>query len=175
MKRIRTKIILLVVLSVMFSSLVIGVISVVAIQKTNSQRIDQLETKLLKGYDENIMNQVDIIVNELSAVTNQMDKGMLTKAEAELLAADIVRNATYGTNGYFWVDTIEGDNVVLLGREDVEGTNRLGLEDHFGNKIVQGFIELVNKDGAGYYDYYFPKPNETEPLQKRAYVRLFDR
>lgn len=90
MKRIRTKIILLVVLSVMFSSLVIGVISVVAIQKTNSQRIDQLETKLLKGYDENIMNQVDIIVNELSAVTNQMDKGMLTKAEAELLAADIV-------------------------------------------------------------------------------------
>ena len=56
--------------------------------------------------------------------------------------------------------------MVLLGREDVEGTNRLGLEDHFGNKIVQGFIELVNKDGAGYYDYYFPKPNETEPFKK---------
>ena len=174
MKRIRTKIILLVVLSVLFVSAVIGVISILAVQSTNSDRIDQLETKLLAGYDDNIKHQVQIIVNELSAVTAQIDSGMLTKAEGETLAADIVRNAKYGENGYFWVDTIEGDNVVLLGREDVEGTNRLNLEDHFGNKMVQGFIELVKKDGAGYYDYYFPKPNETEPLQKRAYVMLFE-
>jgi methyl-accepting chemotaxis protein len=64
--------------------------------------------------------------------------------------------------------------VVLLGNEAVEGTNRLGLVDHFGNKIVQSMIDIVKADGAGYYEYYFPKPNETEALPKRAYVSLFE-
>ncbi len=81
MKRIRTKIILLVVLSVLFVSAVIGGISILAVQSTNSDRIDQLEAKLLAGYDDNIKHQVQIIASELSAVTAQIDSGTLTKAE----------------------------------------------------------------------------------------------
>lgn len=33
---------------------------------------------------------------------------------------------------------------------------------------------MIKKDGAGFYDYYFPRPNETEALPKRAYVKLFE-
>lgn len=174
MKRIRSKIILLVMACVIFTAGVIGGVSQYVILKTNNDRIDQLENQLRLGYDLNIKHQVEIIVSELAGVVNQMNKGVINTAQAEAVAADVIRNAKYGTSGYFWTDTLEGDNVVLLGNEAVEGTNRLGLADHFGNKIVQSMIEIVKAEGSGYYEYYFPKPNETEALPKRAYVSLFE-
>jgi methyl-accepting chemotaxis protein len=144
------------------------------IYTTNMDRIDQIENQLREGYDTNIKHQVEIVVSELQGIINQMNAGIISQTEAKTIAADIIRNAKYGDSGYFWADTVEGINVVLLGREDVEGTSRIDLTDTNGNKIVQGFIALVNKTGEGYYDYYFPKPNETEALPKRAYVKLFE-
>lgn len=159
---------------VIFTAGVIGGVSQYVIYKTNNDRIDQLEKQLRQGYDVNISHQVEIVVSELSGIINQMNKGVITRVQAEAVAADIIRNAKYGDVGYFWADTLEGNNIALLGNAAVEGTNRLGLTDFFGNKIVESMIAIVKKDGAGYYEYYFPKPNETEALPKRAYVSLFE-
>ena len=174
MKSIRGKIVLLVLLSVLVSAVAIGSISMYTIYQTNNDRINQLEDQLRQGYDTNIKHQVEIVVNELTGIMNQVDKGIITKSEAEVIAADVVRNAKYGTDGYFWADTREGINVVLLGREEVEGTSRIDLTDTNGNKIIQGFIALIDAEGEGYYDYYFPRPGETEALPKRGYVKLFE-
>jgi len=174
MKRIRGKIVLLVLLSVLVSAVAIGSISMYTIYKTNNDRINQLEDQLRQGYDINIKHQVEIVVSELTGIMNQVDKGIITKSEAEVIAADVVRNAKYGTDGYFWADTRDGVNVVLLGREDVEGTSRIDLTDTNGNKIIQGFIALIDAEGEGYYDYFFPRPGETEALPKRGFVKLFE-
>lgn len=174
MKSIRSKIVLLVLLSVLVSAVAIGSISMYTIYKTNNDRINQLEDQLRQGYDTNIKHQVEIVVSELTGIMNQVDKGIITKSEAEVIAADVVRNAKYGESGYFWADTRDGVNVVLLGREDVEGTSRIDLTDTNGNKIIQGFIALIDAEGEGYYDYYFPRPGETEALPKRGFVKLFE-
>jgi len=174
MKSIRGKIVLLVLLSVLVSAVAIGSISMYTIYKTNNDRINQLEDQLRQGYDINIKHQVEIVVSELTGIMNQVDKGIITKSEAEVIAADVVRNAKYGESGYFWADTRDGVNVVLLGREDVEGTSRIDLTDTNGNKIIQGFIALIDAEGEGYYDYYFPRPGETEALPKRGFVKLFE-
>lgn len=174
MKSIKGKISLLVIGSVLVTALILGGVSEFMIYKTNSDRIDQMEVQLREGYDLNIKHQVEIIISELNGVVNQMNNGIITKSEAEVIAADVIRNAKYGESGYFWADTLEGVNVVLLGKTDVEGTSRIDLTDTKGNKIIQSFIELIKKDGEGYYNYYFPKPNETEALPKRAFVKLFE-
>ncbi|GAB6107145.1 methyl-accepting chemotaxis protein [Fusibacter bizertensis] len=174
MKSIKGKISLLVIGSVLVTALILGGVSEFMIYKTNSDRIDQMEVQLREGYDLNIKHQVEIIISELNGIVNQMNNGIITKSEAEAIAADVIRNAKYGESGYFWADTTEGVNVVLLGKADVEGTSRIDLTDTKGNKIIQSFIELIKKDGEGYYNYYFPKPNETEALPKRAFVKLFE-
>lgn len=174
MKSIKSKIVLLVIGSVLVAAVILGVVSQYMIYTTNSDRIDQMEKQLREGYDVNIKHQVEIIISELDGIMNQKDKGIITQSEAEVIAADVIRNAKYGSSGYFWADTTDGVNVVLLGNSEVEGTSRIGLTDTKGNKIVQGFIELINKDGEGYYNYYFPKPNETEALPKRAFVKLYE-
>lgn len=174
MRSIRTKIILVVLLNIVLVSAIIGSTSFYVISSNNNDRIEQIESELRSSYDNNIKSQVEIVVSELDGIYQLYEEGLITDREAKTLAANVVRNAKYGDGGYFWADTMEGDNVVLLGREDVEGTNRIGLEDKLGNKIIQNFIDIIESDGSGYSNYYFPRAGEDEPLPKRAYVMLYE-
>lgn len=112
MRSIKSKIALLVIGSVIVTAVILGIVSQYMIYTTNSDRIDQMEKQLREGYDANIKHQVEIIISELNGIINQMNNGIITKSEAEVIAADVIRNAKYGESGYFWADTIEGVNVV---------------------------------------------------------------
>ncbi len=174
MKSIRTKILLVVILNILLVSAIIGATSFYVIYNSNNDRLEQIENQLRTSYDVNIKSQVEIVVSELDGIYQKYEEGLITDAQAQELSANVIRNAKYGEGGYFWADTTKGDNVVLLGREDVEGTNRIGLEDKLGNKIIQNFIDVINSDGEGYSNYYFPRAGEEEALPKRAYVKLYE-
>jgi len=63
--------------------------------------------------------------------------------------------------------------VVLYGRKDVEGRNRLEDKDPNGIYYVKEFIKL-GEAGGEYLDYSFTKLGEPEPQTKRSYVMLFE-
>lgn len=174
MKKIRTKLISMVLINMLLIAAIVGGTAVYFIYSSNMSRLDQLEKQMRNNYDMNIKSQVEIIVSELEGIENQVKKGTLTPSEAKTVAGDVIRNAKYGESGYFWADTLDGVNVVLLGKEDVEGKTRIDLEDKQGNMIIQDFIKIAKADGEGFYDYYFPRPGEEEALPKRAYVKLYE-
>ena len=62
--------------------------------------------------------------------------------------------------------------MVLLGR-DTEGKSRIGLTDPTGKQFIKEMIENGRKEGGGYTDLMFAKPNQTEPLPKRNYTASF--
>ena len=100
--------------------------------------------------------------------------GEMTLAEAEKESADIIRELRYDDgNGYFWVDTSKGINVVLLGR-DTEGQSRWDATDSSGNKFIQQMIQNGMQDGGGYTELMFAKPNETEELPKINYTAYYE-
>lgn len=173
MKSIKSKILFLVLFNIFLVAIILGSTFYYILHKNNDHRLEQIESQLRESYDLNIKHQVDIIVSELDGIKNQVNAGIISEEEGRLISADIIRNAKYGDGGYFWADTIEGDNVVLLGNKEIEGTNRLNLEDEYGNKIIESFIDIVNEEGEGYYNYYFPKAGGDVPLPKRAYVKLY--
>lgn len=173
-RKIRTKLIAMVLLAMVVISGIVGGTAVYFIHNSNMGRLSQQENQMRNAYDVSIKNQVEIIVSELDGINEQVEKRLITKAQAETLAAGVIRNAKYGDGGYFWADTLDGVNVVLLGNKDVEGKSRIDLEDKFGKKIVKDFIEMAKKDGEGYSDYYFPRPGEDEALPKRGYIKLYE-
>ncbi len=173
MKKISSKIMLLVVTSMLLVALLLSGFSIRSIYVSSNSRIDQMERQMYESYDLYIKGQVETIISELQGIENMQQLGVLNAMEAKKVAAEVVRNAKYSDEGYFFVDTLDGDNVVLLGREDVEGKNRIDLEDDKGNKIIRNFIELIEKDGEGFSDYYFPKAGSDEALRKRAFVKLY--
>lgn len=103
----------------------------------------------------------------------QQQAGTLTEEQAKKQAADIIRNLRYDDGkGYFWIDTDQGVNVVLLGSPS-EGKSRIDLVDPNGRYFIKEMIENGLKEGGGYTELMFAKPNETTPLPKINYTMSF--
>ena len=56
----------------------------------------------------------------------------------------------------------------------LEGTNVLNLKDKNGKFLVKAQIEMVEKQGAGWVDYMWPKPGTDNPVKKLSYVQRVD-
>ncbi len=135
---------------------------VVAVRQTLTQDVER-ELKI----------ETETAISLIKMVYDRQQKGELTEEQARKEAADCIRNLRYDDGkGYFWVDTYEGVNVVLLGR-DTEGKSRIDLTDPSGKHFIKEMIENGRKDGGGYTDLMFAKPNETTPLPKRNYTASF--
>ncbi len=119
-----------------------------------------------------IKSEVETAASLLQAIFKKHQQGEMTLDQAKKLGADLLRELRYGTDGYFWADTEEGVNVVLYGRSDVEGRNRLEDKDPSGAFYVKNFLAKA-KSGGGYVEYLFPKKGEKKPLPKRSYVLPF--
>ena len=171
MKSIRSKILMVALLNILLAALLIGGVSIYTFSTTSKAQIKQTEKLLLEDYDVLIKTATESLISSLQPIKSAIKSGELDNEQGIKLAADIIRNAKYGDGGYFWADTIEGDNVVLLGKEDVEGTSRLDLTDANGVKIIQEFIKMSKSDGEGYLNYDFPKSGETIALPKRGYIQ----
>jgi methyl-accepting chemotaxis protein len=124
------------------------------------------------GEDLLIKSEVETAVSMLQAIFTKQQQGEMTLEQAKKLGADLLRELRYGTDGYFWADTTEGVNVVLYGRKDVEGRNRLEDKDPKGTFYIKEFLAKA-KAGGGYVEYWFPKKGQTTPQAKRSYVLLF--
>jgi len=119
-----------------------------------------------------VRSEVETAVSMLQAIFTKQQQGEMTLEQAKKLGADLLRELRYGTDGYFWADTTEGVNVVLYGRKDVEGRNRLEDKDPKGTFYIKEFL-VKAKAGGGYVEYWFPKKGQAEPQPKRSYVLLF--
>ncbi len=150
----------------------LATVSFLALQRSGEENLRELEDVMYSQYDAMLQEHVEILITELEGIVNQIEAGVIDETQGRIIAADIIRNAKYGPEGYFWADDREGNNVVLLGSE-TEGTNRLELSDAHGTKMIRLMIEAA-ENGGGYTDYYFPKAGSDIAEQKRGYTQLFE-
>ncbi len=52
-----------------------------------------------------------------------------------------------------------------------EGKNQTGKTDAKGKLYHDEFVKVVQSKGAGWVNYMFPKPGQTEPSEKWSYVK----
>ncbi len=171
--KVRTKlsILLAVVIIAMVGLSIVAIVGMNRIQKTALSIISE---SISEDYDTQIKNEVESAISICDAYYAMYESGELTLEESMLYSANVIRGIRYGEAGYLWVDTYDGDNVVLLGN-DTEGTNRLSAVDSQGFAMVADFIEgAKNNLEEGYFnEYYFPKEGETEASAKRAYTKAY--
>lgn len=134
--------------------------------------LKEMRKTLYEDYDKASRNQVETAISLLQNTFSRSQKGELTLEEAKKLGADLVRELKYDKEGYFWVDTVEGVNVVLLGKP-TEGKSRIDLVDKKGKQLVREIIEKGKQPGGGYTDYWFPKAGSDVPSPKRGYSLEF--
>lgn len=169
--KVHTKIIVLAV----FLFAVMGLLSIVSLvnqRKTLEGNITVLEDTIRSDYDKNIKQQVESAVSMLNSLYEKSKKGDITLEEAKEEGAELLRSLSYGEDGYFWADTYDGVNIVLLGGEQ-EGKNRYEAKDEHNNYYMKDIIS-AGRNGGGFSHYWFPKEGEEEPSPKRSYSLAFE-
>ena len=146
---------------------------IVNLKSESERQVASVKQTLVQDVERELKIETETAISLIKQVYDRQQKGELTEEQARKEAAALVRNLRYDDGkGYFWVDTYEGVNVVLLGR-DTEGKSRINLTDPSGKHFIKEMIENGRKDGGGYTDLMFAKPNETTPLPKRNYTVSF--
>jgi signal transduction histidine kinase len=74
-------------------------------------------------------------------------------------------------DAYIFVFTMEGAEIVNPAFPSVEGNNNYDMKDAQGKYLVREIIKTVQTSDSGWVDYMWPKPGESVPTQKSAYVR----
>ncbi len=170
--KVRTKLVILTVAAAL-SMCALGILNMSGMEKSYRQSVSSMKEVLYADYDQQIKGQVENVITLLEKIYAEYMDGAYTEEEAKKLAADLVRELRYGESGYFWIDTCEGDNVVLLGQE-TEGTNRLEAEDSNGYQMIKDIIKNGLQEDGGFTEYYYTKEGSTETYPKRAYSKVFE-
>ena len=152
------------------STLCVGAYFIVSTVRDNHAQLAAYRTDLEESVGNQLKGETEVAYGILEEYYKKQQAGELTEDQAKKEAADRVRDLRYdGGNGYFWIDTVDGNNVVLLGRKDVEGKNRFNAKDSNGYPFIQEINKAAQQEGGGFTRWTFPKPGETEPLPKYGY------
>ncbi len=166
-----------ILLSVVLTAVLVEVFSVTSTLANNEEQTAAYRDRLMQDIMSELKNETQEAMSICETMNNRYEAGEMSLEEAQKEAADIIRELRYNDgDGYFWVDTSKGVNVVLLGR-DTEGQSRWDSVDPNGTHFIQEMIKNGMQSGGGYTNLMFAKPNETEPLPKinyTAYYQPFD-
>ena len=160
--------------AVVVSAAAIEIFSITSTVSTDKTTTEVYRSRLLEDIKTELKNETQEAMSVCQIMYDRYQAGEMTLDEAKKESADIIRELKYNDgSGYFWVDTSQGVNVVLLGR-DTEGQSRWDSVDPNGVYYIQEMIKNGMQDGGGYTELMFAKPNETEPLPKINYTAYFE-
>jgi signal transduction histidine kinase len=71
---------------------------------------------------------------------------------------------------YIFVVDSNGNDLVNPAFPNLEGRNLLNLRDTQGKQLIREMFKMVESHGSGWVDYMWPKPGDSSPTQKSAYV-----
>ncbi len=168
-RSIKITLILVIVCIALVTGIGIEGFSVYSTIRNNQKQAQAYQERLIEDVQNELEHEVDVVWSLIDTIHTQQEAGVYTEEEAKKLAADLTRELRYDDgNGYFWIDTTEGVNVVLLGR-DTEGSSRYDSVDPNGVYYVQEILNAGMQDGGGFAYYSFAKDGGTEPLPKMSY------
>ncbi len=144
-----------------------------SLNNIGKSRLEQQETTLRNNFDLMIKRQIQSAISILETYNQMVLDGELRKDEAIAQATNIVRNMDYGDGNYYFVYNSEGVIIIDRGSE-LEGGNEYDFVDMKGNYYARDLINNGKKPDGGFSEYYFSKPNSSEPKAKRSYSRYFE-
>ncbi|MFG1403729.1 methyl-accepting chemotaxis protein [Xanthobacter sediminis] len=133
-----------------------------------------LKTSMMDERKEGVSHIVEAVYSQIKGLHEEIQKGVLTEAEAKKLAGDIIHRTRFDGSNYLFVYSGSGFAVFHGARAEFEGRDRSQDRDTHGNLFVQQQVATA-KAGGGFTTYYAPKAgNDQTSLQKISYNLMFE-
>ncbi|RJO66231.1 MAG: response regulator [Myxococcales bacterium] len=102
--------------------------------------------------------------------------GIEPEAKVRKDALDVLRAIRFDDGrGYYFGTRLDGVEILFADRPEMEGKNLLAMQDTRGAYVIRDMIDLVKREGGGFYEYTWTKPNEEgRDFPKIAYVERFE-
>lgn len=156
--------------------------------QSRQQLRDQVDATLddiayLRQQTEQVLKQrIRDQVQQAMAVARALyDAAMARNPGDQATAARLIREALrevrfFDGRGYIFIDTLDGECVLLPTRPEMEGRSLFHNQDDRGHFIMQGLIAAARQPvGSGFSAYRWYAPDFPEQMRdKIAYVELFE-
>ena len=151
--------------SILLPIVIISTLMLVTLLFANNARLRanqiNLSTALNDDYDREIEAAVGLAVDTVKYFHREYKEKRLSEEKAKEMAINAVKQMRYHTDGYFWIDDMDGILIAHPHFEEQEGTSRFQIEDPQGNKIVQNILKIVKNDGKGFTEFMWEKPEDV--------------
>ena len=116
---------------------------------------------------------VDVPYTQMESYYASVQAGEMTKEQALNLIFEAVKNTRYDEVEYYWIHGYDGVMKMHPVADNLIGENVLGILDEQGKPLFQEMNDVVNENGEGMVEYWWPKPGSEEPQPKMSYVKGF--
>jgi methyl-accepting chemotaxis protein len=159
--KMRTKLAILLALSSVAVVVSIGVGSLTLRQHMMEDRIDKLRAV------------VQSAVSIARTLETQVDAKALTREQAIARMREVLHALRYDNgDGYVTVSGLDGTVMIQPSVPSMEG-KRSAAKDGSGRPLTDLYGEVLRTGDDGVVSYVYPKPGQTEPQPKVAYVMRF--
>jgi len=177
MKKIKHKILLTFLLTFLVFIVFTNGYNIFGLLQSNKSSITDVRKTLYNDYDKMIKGEVETSTSLLTMYYDEYVAGNLTEDEAKTQAKTAIKKLRYSTEGYFWIDDLNGILIAHPIIPEKEGTNRIEIKDPKGVFLIKEVITAAKDNkNLGYIDFQWEKPDDvgTGKLSaKRAYSKLF--
>jgi len=134
-------------------------------------KISQAETRLQQIIRNRTNEAYDIAIN----LYNQ-HKATRNPDELKKIIKDALRPIRYNNQrGYYFVTRLDGVEILVADRPEMEGLNLIDMQDTQGNFVIRDMIAIISKSGEGFYRYTWTKPNKSgKGFPKVAFIKHFE-
>jgi hemerythrin-like metal-binding protein len=133
-----------------------------------------LRARTLEERQDKIHDLTEAAYSLIAHYHDEATAGRLGEADAKQMALAAVRALRYGGNEYYWINDVKGVMLAQPADTKIEGQNRLDVKDARGKLYYREFVDVAQRSGGGFVEYYRNKPGSETPLPKISYVKLFE-
>ena len=109
----------------------------------------------------------------LGHFAEEESSGRLTRAQAQTAAKAAVAAIRYDTDGYLWINDLDGRIVMHPVKPALDGSDGRAIVDVNKRSPFGMAADIGRRKGSGFFGYMWPKPGSAAPVEKISYAKLF--
>jgi PAS domain S-box-containing protein len=147
------------------------------IRQEVEQVVEYIQYNWAKAEERLRTNLRDRTYEAFDIATNlyEVNQGKTNDREIRNLIVEALRPIRFNHGrGYYFATGLDGVEILFADRPELEGQGMLDTRDTQGAYVIRDMIELVRREGEGYYRYTWSKPNARGmDFPKIAFVKSF--
>jgi methyl-accepting chemotaxis protein len=151
----------------------LGVILVIAFVLVLAWVYPKFKSKMYEAKYTKTQHLVESAWGVLDHYAKLARSGAMTVDQAKDLAKNTIKDMRYDQNEYFWINDNEPRMIMHPIKPEMDGTDLSQNTDPNGVRIFVEFVKVCQSQGAGFVNYYWPKPGSPKPVPKISYVKQF--